>query len=487
MLTVYGVTLITPKAKDDAHEKLVRETVGHLLETWLETTWPHDKRTNTTQVVMHSSVTDKVFRCEISEQHPNDDARQVTLISLFPSRRGDLCVDVRREVRPTGSLILPRTRSERPSKSLTSLVADVARELRARDANNFISGSPSRVSTADEGAAVAALLDAPSRRLPVVVECTSKKGANTATTLDTARVLTGIAHVYHLTTPAAEDGFNTYYGKRKASSSWVLVAWPRAGQSVPLSEYPQSDDDRLVDELIAAAVGALPILPRPTARPQGPSSVPIQQVVANTSSTEVGNLRRKNQELEQRVTELQADYDDLHENLTMTEHLSAKMAEDRDRYRDQLTSFLLLRDDVKQWNNSAHVLELARKSFTMLDFHDDLESRLGTTQFPPATNQRIFGSLLELNNLAARLRRGDIEPHLFNTYCSEKFNFASSVSDNAINKFGSDYTIVWNGAPVQLGPHIRCNEARIYFYVDSSQRRVVIGHIGGHLRDKTTR
>jgi hypothetical protein len=162
-------------------------------------------------------------------------------------------------VRPTGSLILPRTRSERPPVSLTSLVADVARELRARDANNFISGSPSRVSTADEGAAVAALFDAPSRRLPVVVECTSKKGANTTTTADTARVLTGIAHVYHLTTPAAEEGFNTYYGKRKASSSWVLVAWPRAGQSVPLSEYPQSDDERLVDELIAAAVGALPI------------------------------------------------------------------------------------------------------------------------------------------------------------------------------------------------------------------------------------
>jgi len=487
VLTVYGVTLISPKAKDDAHDRAMRETVGHLLEPWLERTWPHDKRTNTTQVSMHSSVTDKVFRCEISEQHPNDDARQVTLVSLFPSRRGDLCVDVRREVRPTGSLILPRTRSERPPVALTSLVGEVARELRARDANNFISGSPSRVSTSDEGAAVAALFDAPSRRLPVVVECTSKKGSNTTTTADTARVLTGIAHVYHLTTPAAEEGFNAYYGKRKASSSWVLVAWPRVGQTMPLSEYPQSDDERLVSELIAAAVGALPILPRPTTRPQGASTVPIQQVVANTSSTEVGSLRRKNQELEQRVDELQADYDDLHENLTMTEHLSAKIAEERDRYRDQLTSFLLLRDDAKQWNNSAHVLELAKKSFAMLDFHRDLENRLGSTQFPPATNQRIFGSLLELNNLAARLRRGDIEPHLFNTYCSEKFNFAPSVSDNAVNKFGSDYTILWNDAPVQLGPHIRCNEARIYFYVDASQRRVVIGHVGGHLRDKANR
>lgn len=487
MLTVYGVTLITPRAKDDSHERLLRESVGRLIEPWLEATWPHAKRTNTLQVQMHNSVTDKVFRCEVSEQHPTDDARQVTLISMFTARRGDLCIDVRREVRPTGPLILPRTRSERPPLALTTLVADIARELRARDANQFISGSPSRVSSTDEGAAVAALIDAPSRRLPVVIECTSTKGPNAVTTIDTARVLTGIAHVYHLTTSDAEKGFNDYYGTRKASSSWVLVAWPRTGRNVILGEYPQKDDDRLVDELIAAAVGALPMLPRATTRPQSTPVVPIQQVVANTSSPEVGDLRRKNQELEQRVSELQADFDDLYENLTTTEHLSAKMAEDRDRYRDQLTSFLLLRDDAKQWNNTAHVVALAKKSFTLLDFHQDVENRLGNTQFPPATNQRIFASLLELNNLAARLRRGDIEPHLFNTYCSEKFNFAPSVGDNAVNKFGGDYTITWNGAPVQLGPHIRCNEARIYFYVDSGERRVVIGHVGGHLRDKTTR
>jgi hypothetical protein len=487
MLTVYGVTVLTPKAKDEQHERTMREAVGRLIEPWLEQTWPHERRTNTLQVQMHNSVTDKVFRCEISEQHPNADARQVTLISMFTARRGDLCVDIRREVRPTGPLILPRTRSERPPLALTSLVAAIVRELRARDANQFISGTPSRVATVDEGAAVAALVEAPSRRLPVVVECTSTKGTNTTTTSDTARALTGIAHVYHLTTVEAERGFNDLYGTRKVSSSWVLVAWPRSGREMALSEYHQKDDERLVDELIAAAVGALPMLPRPTTRPATTPTVPIQQVVANTSSPEVGDLRRKNHELEQRITELQADFDDLYDNLTTTEHLSAKMAEDRDRYRDQLTNFLLLRDDTRQWNNTAHVLALAKTSFTLLDFHPDVDERLGSTQFSPSTNQRIFASLLELNNLAARLRRGDIEPHLFNTYCSEKFNFAPSVSDNAVNKFGDDYTLMWQGAPIQLGPHIRCNEARIYFYLDAGNRRVVIGHVGGHLRDKSNR
>jgi hypothetical protein len=229
------------------------------------------------------------------------------------------------------------------------------------------------------------------------------------------------------------------------------------------------------------------MLPRPTTRPQSTPVVPIQQVVANTSSPEVGDLRRKNQELEQRVSELQSDYDELHDNITLTDHLNAKIVEERDRYLDQLTSVLALRDDTARWSRTAEVVQRARATFAMLDFHPDVDARLGNTQFTPATNQRIFSSLLELNNLAARLRRGDIEPHLFNTYCSEKFNFAPSVGDNAINKFGDDYTIVWKGAPVQLGPHIRCNEARIYFYVDATDRRVVIGHIGGHLRDKSTR
>jgi len=485
MHTVYGVTLIAPKPADAARETQMREAVGALILPWLEATWPEPSRTNTVQVNARSAVTDKVFRVDVSEQHRDGEARQVTSISMYNTQRGDLCIDIRREVRPTGTAVLPRERTELPPKALTTLVADIVRELRVRDAHNAVSPSISKATSELDGQAVAALIDAPSRRLPVIVESTVNK-ARIATGSETARVLTGAAHVYHLTTAEAERGFNQVSGQRKASNSWVIVAWPGLGKAARLDAYPQQDDERLVHDVLAAAIGALPVQPRPTTRPTTLSNVPIQQMVANTSSPEVGELRRKNQELEQRVNNLQDDYDALHDNLTTTEHLTAKMAEDRDRYRDQLTALLTLRDDAKQWNNTAQVVAMAKQSFSMLDFHPDVDSRLGKTSFSPATNQRLFGSLLELNNLAARLRRGDIEPHLFNTYCTEKFNFAPSVGDNAINKFGSDYTIEWNGKPVQLGPHIRCNEARIYFYLDQQQRRVVVGHVGEHLRDKST-
>ncbi|NDC46611.1 MAG: hypothetical protein EBZ68_03430 [Actinobacteria bacterium] len=485
MHTVYGVTLIAPKPADAAREAQMRESVGALILPWLETTWPETSRTNTVQVNARSAVTDKVFRVDVSEQHRDGEARQVTSVSMYNTQRGDLCIDIRREVRPTGTAVLPRERTELPPTALTALVANIVRELRIRDAQNTLSPSISKATSELDGQAVAALIDAPSRRLPVIVESTVNK-AKIATGSETARVLTSTAHVYHLATAEAERGFNQVSGQRKASSSWVIVAWPGLGKAARLDAYPQQDDERLVHDVLAAAVGALPVPPRPTSRPAQLSNVPIQQVVANTSSPEVGELRRKNQELEQRINNLQDDYDALHDNLTTTEHLTAKMAEDRDRYLNQLTDLLALRNDPKEWSSTQQVIERARRSFAALDFHESLSDRLGKTSFPPATNQRLFGSLLELNNLAARLRRGDIEPHLFNTYCTEKFNFAPSVSDNAINKFGQDYTIEWNGKSVQLGPHIRCNEARIYFYLDQQQRRVVIGHVGEHLRDKST-
>lgn len=487
MLTVYGATLTLPKAKDAAGEITQRELVGRLIEPWLERTWPESTRTNTTQVTARSSVTDKVFRLDISEQHPTDDARQVTLVSMFNGPRGELFVDIRREVRPTGLLILPRSPSERPPLALTSLVSAIAGEFRIRDAQQTISEHLVRASSITDGAALAALIgQAPSRRLPVVVECTSTKGQNAMTSNETARALIGIAHVCHLATLDAERGFNDLFGTRQASSSWVVVAWPRAGRGITTTEYAQRDDERLVSDLIAAAVGALLPLPRPTSRSQSASTVPIQQVVANTTSPEVGDLRRKNQELEQLLVEVRDENDSLIENLTVSTHQTAKIVEDRDRYLDQLTQVLSLQADASQWNRTSDVVQRARGSFASLDFHPDVDQRLGGTQFTAATNQRIFKSLLELNNLAARLRRGDIEPNLFNTYCAENFNFAPSVSDNAINKFGQDYTIIWKGLPVQLGPHIRCNEARIYFYVDAVDRRVVIGHVGSHLRDKST-
>jgi hypothetical protein len=485
MHTVFGVTLIAAKPADATREAQMREAVGSLILPWLEATWPDARRTNTVQVNARSAVTDKVFRVDISEQHPDGEARQVTSVSMYNTQRGDLCVDVRREVRPTGTAVLPRKRTELPPESLTNLVASIARELRIRDAQHVVSPGISRATSELDGQAVAALIDAPSRRLPVIVESTANK-ARTVTNPETARVLTGTAHVHQLATVEAERGFNQVSGQRKASTSWVIVAWPGLGKAARLDAYPQQDDERLVHDLLAAAVGALPIQPRPTARQTTLSNVPIQQVVANTSSPEVGELRRKNQELEQRLHNLQGDYDDLHENLTTTEHLTAKMAEDRDRYLNQLTGLLALRNDPKEWSSTQQVIERAQRSFASLDFHQSVVQRLGKTSFPPATNQRIFGNLLELNNLTARLRRGDIEPHLFNTYCTEKFNFAPSVSDNAINKYGSDYTLDWNGKSIQLGPHIRCNEARIYFYLDQSERRVVIGHIGEHLRDKST-
>ncbi|MEY3479119.1 MAG: hypothetical protein RL415_1382, partial [Actinomycetota bacterium] len=35
-------------------------------------------------------------------------------------------------------------------------------------------------------------------------------------------------------------------------------------------------------------------------------------------------------------------------------------------------------------------------------------------------------------------------------------------------------------------PHIRCGDARIHFYHDTTSNEIVIAYVGRHLRDKST-
>ncbi len=67
-------------------------------------------------------------------------------------------------------------------------------------------------------------------------------------------------------------------------------------------------------------------------------------------------------------------------------------------------------------------------------------------------------------------------------------DWARDISEDAKSKFGDEYLRRYDGHMVQLGPHIRRagrQILRIYCYLDAPHRRVVIGHIGGHLGDRT--
>ena len=271
------------------------------------------------------------------------------------------------------------------------------------------------------------------------------------------------------------------YGARIISSSWITVVWPRGAE---IENFHQQDDDELVKQLIAASVGSLPTLvlapPKKRASEQIKNVRPIAQSSSPTTRTnqELEELHRINQELLEENAGLL-------ENATLTDMLSAQKTEERDRAYSQLATFLLMEDDKSYLDRVSDAVAFAQKNLPNIIFHQRAISSANESHL--MNGRRIYSNLVELNNLAARLQRGDFAPNVFNIYCNQQLsNFAASISGEAEHRYAQDYSIEWKGENVLAKPHIRCGDARIHFYHDTKTNEIVIAYIGRHLRDKST-
>jgi hypothetical protein len=71
-------------------------------------------------------------------------------------------------------------------------------------------------------------------------------------------------------------------------------------------------------------------------------------------------------------------------------------------------------------------------------------------------------------------------------------HFKGDISDTAKQHYRDDYeiTIDRNGIPINvlMGPHLDLSSShRIYWFHDKEAKRFIIGHIGHHLRDASTK
>ncbi|MDP4736544.1 MAG: hypothetical protein NWR84_07360, partial [Ilumatobacteraceae bacterium] len=330
------------------------------------------------------------------------------------------------------------------------------------------------------GQSLAAFAEAPGRRLPIVIETVVGK-PRAVTNSDTAIQLAGIAHLAHIASHAAEEAFNNLHGARIISSSWITVVWPRGAE---VENFHQQDDDELVKQLIAASIGSLATLvlapPKKRLHDQVKKAAPTTNTdqSATTSTSQIEELRRANRELLEENAGLL-------ENATLTDMLSAQKAEERDRAYDQLATFLLMDEDKSYLDKVADAVAYAQKNLTNLVFHNRAVDSANNSHL--MNGRRVYSNLVELNNLAARLQRGDFAPNVFNIYCNQQLsNFAASISDEAENRYAQDYAIEWKGVNILAKPHIRCGDARIHFYHDTTTNEIVIAYVGRHLRDKST-
>ena len=472
MITTYGFSIATPN-------KELRQAAIDAVFRWLDDEHPHEKRTNTTPVNIRYSANDPIFRVDVLEQDPRQAAARGTTATLIVSKN-ELYFDLRRTLRPTKAALLPRRTIDRPELRLTQLVIEIVELFKTRDAGQMISPKITIANDQVSGQSLAAFAEAPGRRLPIVIEVIVGKPAP-ITRANTALQLAGIAHVAHIASHVAEEAFNNLHGARIISSSWITVVWPRGAET---ENFHQQDDDELVKQLIAASIGSLAtlVLAPPKKRSLDPAQKPvsIQQnpTTQSISATEFDELRRVNRELLEENAGLL-------ENATLTDMLSAQKTEERDRAYDQLATFLLMDEDKSYLDKIADAVAFAQKNLPNIIFHQRAISSANESHL--MNGRRIYSNLVELNNLAARLQRGDFAPNVFNIYCNQQLsNFAASISGEAEHRYAQDYSIEWKGVNVLAKPHIRCGDARIHFYHDTSTNEIVIAYVGRHLRDKST-
>ena len=472
VITTYGFSIATPN-------KDLRQTAIDAVFRWLDEVHPHEKRTNSTPVNIRHSPNDAIFRVDVLEQDSKQAAARGTTITLITSR-DELYFDLRRTLRPTKSALLPRRTIDRPEPRLNKLILEIVKLFKVRDAEKIIDGEITIANDQLSGQSLAAFAEAPSRRLPILVEVIVGKPA-AITSSATAKQLAGIAHLAHVSSHVADEAFNNLYGAKAIGSGWITIIWPRGAAP---EKFHQQDDDEVVNQLIAASVGSLATLVLSQSRKIVQAEKPKHEPKTEVSSPQSG-LQQENIDLNNTVKELLEENANLLENATLTDMLSAQKTEERDRAYSQLATFLMMEDDKSYLDRVSDAVAFAQKNLSNIIFHQRAVSSANESHL--MNGRRIYSNLVELNNLAARLQRGDFAPNVFNIYCNQQLsNFAASISDEAEHRYAQDYAIEWKGENVLAKPHIRCGDARIHFYHDIKTNEIVIAYVGRHLRDKST-
>lgn len=472
-----------------------RTSLVDAVSDWLAEAYPYDTRPTNTAVRVREGADDPVFRVEITESDKRNQTINQTIITVAPLG-ASLVFEIRLMLRPTGPSVLPRRRISTPNIRLAQLCLKIANELKVRDAEQLIDGDIRIASQIVDGESLAAFAEAPGRRLPIVVEHTQGRIPTSHVTGSLGVILLGIAHVFHITTDEAVVAFNEFRRERLLTPDAITIIWP--APHPPMQIYDKDTQHVLAPLIEAAAASLQPVMvpqmprgrpglvvaTRPKRHPTPDPKSLAQPVATPVPNPQIGQLETENAQLRNQIDDLTRTQDELLENIADTDLLNAALVDERDRYLDQLTAFLSLQNSADWPRTPKDAVARALKMCPNLIFHE--RSRTSSDDAQTQNGKRILESLIELNNIASRLKEGRIPLHMFEIHCRDRLNFAADVSDTAKHRFSDDYAIDWLGETVYATPHIRCGDIRIHFYLDRVRLQVVIAYVGRHLRDKST-
>ncbi|MEY3558349.1 MAG: hypothetical protein RL374_1055, partial [Actinomycetota bacterium] len=191
MITTYALSLTTADCNEEQRIALI-----DVVSDWMLLHYPLDARGPGTSVrVTRESSDDPVFRMMITESgaaSTHVETLTITVVLLS----GVLTFDIRIVSTPTTSKVVPYKPKSVPPR-VAQLVREVLITVPTEDANQFITDSVHVANTELDGQNIAAFIDAPSRRLPVIVEIGDYERQSRDLFTIGAGPLVGLAHIFH--------------------------------------------------------------------------------------------------------------------------------------------------------------------------------------------------------------------------------------------------------------------------------------------------
>lgn len=484
MITTYAVSL---DAVDCTEAD--RLAVIDAVDEWLVRTFPLDERGPGMTV---RSRADSVYRVTITDAHPSGQHVETIAVTVF-LEGGRLWFDLRSFTSPSGTKVVPLRTDPQPPARLTALVRDVLLHLPARDANYAITDAPHLASAALQVDELLALLDVPGRRLPVVVELVD--GGKPLTSVAGAD-LVGLAHLFQVTGAGAVSRFVSGFGYSLLDAGTIMVVWP--GRHEPevlrLRELPQTSVRAEWQRLVAQVAGSAA---RSVAAPRVPPP-PRDDIDADDEEDSDDETERETDgDAAVYIEYLESQVNALEASMADADRIIAEQKSALQKKGDQVDELVLHAVNLELQGtskgslgavaNMREAMRLARMHCPFLEFHPRALETGEELQGPDPLS--VLQDLVRLNNVARAWKSGQIVGDSFKLACRQMgLDFVPGVSDNAEQKYASDYVIDWHGRSVVAGAHLRRGKGthlvRIYMHLDFERQEVVIAHIGRHLRDK---
>jgi hypothetical protein len=340
------------------------------------------------------------------------------------------------------------------------------------------------------------------RRLPVVMVAAGPSGRVEADAGGLATALAGLAHVVTLVDPAAVAAMVKELGAAMAvEPGGARVLWPDWRSTDSADRHPQWRAEEVAGPdgprpRLLAAVRAL-VTDAATLRIDDD---PFVAELARAESTY--DLGQRRAELTRRQRAAQADQaaahdlvDEYQRELSRAddEVFRLEAAWERERELRLRAEHAYLQLATRPEADSAPVVQslldvvlLAKARLEHLIVLPEAERSARTWQYDRA--DLVWSDLVKLDSVAADWASGRLGEDLTAAARDRGLDWVRDISDDARQKFGAEYQRRYDRRTITLGPHLRRSGRqilRIYYYLDRAHHRVVIGHVGGHLGDRT--